>query len=337
MHLHPGPSIPRQLMVCVAASVALSTHTPTLAALCQMRKLSFSLYSTSDSYDTLPIHCTVLTTLIHIREADAIDAADSVDAAAKTMIDMLRKSINGLMSYLYSGETFGSQAMIDLLSNGLFVLNPSRDVSQGDVAGVIQKVIYSRLITTSWANDDSCAPVVIVGDLPAYNPQSSINFIGQWLYQVTVQYDDQQLTVVCVPSVSALASGNAGDATTANPPYGLSDISEDDNKWQVTWQELARSAYDGWKLNDKRLPFSMPKSSDTASGGPDSPTFLPLQQGISTPGFWQVPVCEYKKVADNLTWRGQKGSRKCTDIYPCCDVVCTTVEKANGGTIDICE
>ncbi|KAF3360637.1 hypothetical protein VdG1_01597 [Verticillium dahliae VDG1] len=268
-------------------------------------------------------------------EQGAIDAADSVQKAAELMVKMLKDSIDNLMTFLFSGDPAGSAAMIGLLNNGLFVLNPAKDVSQGQMGTVVKKVIHARLVTNAWAADESCAPVVAVGSFEPFDPQKTTNFLGIWRNDAYLKYDNKDLWVICVPSVKSIG-GKTRESSTAEYPYGLPDIGKADNDWEITWQELARSAYDGWKENGEKLPFGLRKSADTATGGPDSPTFLPLQQGISTPGFWQVPVCSSKLVQDNVTWRGQKGSRKCTDIYPCCQVVCTDHKTANGGIQTVC-
>ncbi|CRK20473.1 hypothetical protein BN1723_000307 [Verticillium longisporum] len=258
------------------------------------------------------------------RDSCAIDAADSVQKAAELMVKMLKDSIDNLMTFLFSGDPAGSAAMIGLLNNGLFVLNPAKD-----------KMIHARLVTNAWAADESCAPVVAVGSFEPFDPQKTTNFLGRWRNDAYLKYDNKDLWVICVPSVKSIG-GKTRESSTAEYPYGLPDIGKADNDWEITWQELARSAYDGWKENGEKLPFGLRKSADTAPGGPDSPTFLPLQQGISTPGFWQVPVCSTKLVQDNVTWRGQKGSRKCTDIYPCCQVVCTDHKTATGGIQTVC-
>ncbi|KAG7108775.1 Mutanase like protein [Verticillium longisporum] len=178
-------------------------------------------------------------------EQCAIDAADSVQKAAELMVKMLKDSIDNLMTFLFSGDPAGSAAMIGLLNNGLFVLNPAKD--------------------------------------------KTTNFLGRWRNDAYLKYDNKDLWVICVPSVKSIG-GKTRESSTAEYPYGLPDIGKADNDWEITWQELARSAYDGWKENGEKLPFGLRKSADTAPGGPDSPTFLPLQQGISTPGFWQVPT-----------------------------------------------
>ncbi|KAM0280390.1 hypothetical protein ACHAQH_004103 [Verticillium albo-atrum] len=268
-------------------------------------------------------------------EQSAIDASDSIEKSAELMIKMLKDSIDNLMSFLYRGDPAGSAAMIGLLNNGMFVLNPATDVSQPQMGSVVKKVIHARLVTNAWAADESCAPVVAVGAFDPFDPQKSPNFLGRWRSDAYLKYDNQDLYVICVPSVKAIGGGTR-ESSVAAYPYGLTDIGKPDNDWEITWQELARSAYDGWKENDEKLPFGIRKSADTATGGPDSPTFLPLQQGISTPGFWQVPVCSAKLVQDNVTWRSQKGSRKCTDIYPCCKVTCTVIKTATGGTQTLC-
>ncbi|CRK37986.1 hypothetical protein BN1708_007593 [Verticillium longisporum] len=197
-------------------------------------------------------------------EQCAIDAADSVQKAAELMVKMLKDSIDNLMTFLFSGDPAGSAAMIGLLNNGL-------------------------LVTNAWAADESCAPVVAVGSFEPFDPQKTTNFLGRWRNDAYLKYDNKDLWVICVPSVKSIG-GKTRESSTAEYPYGLPDIGKADNDWEITWQELARSAYDGWKENGEKLPFGLRKSADTAPGGPDSPTFLPLQQGISTPGFWQVPT-----------------------------------------------
>lgn len=286
-------------------------------------------------------------TLVHSRltfpsESTKVANLEKITDATDLMFEMLRTGINSYMKYIFGGSDFGAKALVTLLSDGLFLVNPSHNISQGDMGAAVSTAITARLIQTCWSFDDHYTPAVLIVDSLAEFLPSSNGVANPWLDSLSFpgtnfQYKDYILFFLNVPkNMDSIGGGTREPSGTFQAVYGKDAIADDDNEWGVTWKEFAMSAFDGWLLNNKQNPYSIPKSTDMELGGPDSPTFFPLQQGAATPGFFNVPVCNASLAKDNWEYFLKHG-KPCEDIYPCCAVKCTTFKTADGGTVQLCE
>lgn len=264
-----------------------------------------------------------------------MDDAKEIEDAAQVLADAAMEAIDGFMKFIYSAGYFGTAALQNLLSGGVFLDDPSAKYSELDFSSMFETCIYSQLIQLAWRLGTNQRPVVIYAKPDVEAPDdldrsaiisgeeaAKVRYPGNYKASNGKEYSLFLFGVGFFQEAAAIE---------LNVLKGHDDIDDEDNQWGVTWRDIVESSFAGFIAAGKKNPY--PLAEPDSFGDADSGNFFAHQEGVKSAGFASLPVCTINLAFENVI----HVSPDYCDEYPCCERTWSAATHACKGLNEWCE
>ncbi|KAJ5959353.1 uncharacterized protein N7479_006503 [Penicillium vulpinum] len=241
---------------------------------------------------------------------DALGTQNSISSALGTYFSGWTGVESEYISALFNGtnDEHSINAIRDLTSSGGMLLLSSR-VDLTGMTAQAAKILYGQLIPAAWSQAPAGLYPRILrkagGCSTSIDPQILEHTNKDALVGGYVCYNNDAFYVVNV-------DGKKGTIPFQALPGG-NQQTLNGNAWGgVTLEDIVVSSYQGFQRNGNKNGYIMPKESKEIDGAGTLGDYV-FQNGIRTPGFFNLPICDDFDTAYNnalyVTTRG--------DYWPC--------------------
>ncbi|KGO46959.1 hypothetical protein PEX1_041720 [Penicillium expansum] len=241
---------------------------------------------------------------------DALSTQNSVSAALGVYFSAWTGLESGYMTSLFGGASDNTSidALKTLASNGSMLLLSSK-VNLSGLTAQAEKILYGQLIPAAWAiSPETTYPRIlrkagacstsIDADVSLYMSESTL--VGGY-----VCYNNDAFYVVSIntsPGMQPFEALPGGNHQTLNG----------DNWGGVILEDIVQSSYQAYQLNGNANGYEMPALSKIIDGSGTEGDVV-FENGIRTPGFFTLPICDdIPTAADTVSAGGAKGK-----YWPC--------------------
>ncbi|KUM57957.1 hypothetical protein ACN42_g9213 [Penicillium freii] len=228
---------------------------------------------------------------------DALGTQNGISSALGTCFSAWNGLESGYITSLFSGakDEVSIDALKTLTANGsMLLLSPKVDLS--GMTSQAEKILYGQLIPAAWAiSPETLYPRIlrkagawstsIDGDVLSYMSKNTL--VGGY-----VCYNNDAFYVVNIntsPGMQSFEALPGGNHQTLNG-----------NDWGgVILEDIVQSSYQAYQLNGNANGYEMSALSkiiDESGTGGD----LVFENGIRTPGFFTLPICDDIQAASNI-------------------------------------
>ncbi|KAK1239333.1 hypothetical protein MKX07_008821 [Trichoderma sp. CBMAI-0711] len=266
-----------------------------------------------------------------------MDDAKKIEDAAQVFADAAQEAIDGFMKFIYSAGYFGTAALQNLLSGGVFLDDPSAKYSELDFSDLFETCIYAQLIQLAWRLGSNQRPVVIYDKPNAKTPDklegvaiisdedaAKVRYPGNYKASNGKEYSLFLFSFSEFPELADIE---------LYPLKGHDDIDDEDNQWGVTWRDIVESSFSGFIAAGKKNPYPMAEPDSFGDAG--SGNFFAHQEGVKSAGFASIPVCTVNLAFENYIHYAFSGG--VCDEYPCCERTWSTETYYCKGLNEWCE
>ncbi|KAJ5164452.1 uncharacterized protein N7500_006282 [Penicillium coprophilum] len=216
---------------------------------------------------------------------DALGTQNGISSALGVYFSAWTGMESGYMSSLFDGANDDSSIspLKTLTSSGSMLLLSSK-VDLTGMTAQAQKILYGQLIPAAWAQGPGTLYPRILRKAGACSTA---------IDQDVLDYMDK----------GALVGG---------PPGGDHQTLNGDAWGGVILEDIVQSSYQAYQLNGNKNGYEMPALSKIVDGA-GTEGDLVFENGIRTPGFFNLPICDdIAAAADVVSWGGTKGK-----YWPC--------------------
>ncbi|KAI5458365.1 hypothetical protein BGZ63DRAFT_456971 [Mariannaea sp. PMI_226] len=249
-------------------------------------------------------------------EPDPADMQNDLNSAMGTFVKSLMNAEVAYVSGLFQGS-FTTLGLLDsLIANGLQgYLQTELDLAS--ITTEAQHIIYTQMIPLAWklapggyypfilVSDNECSSTA-EGNLKGYisddtAAQTHVCYDGKIFYVVTPSW-----------KIDHVFSGQRISDIKINGLPGGSFNELHGGSWAGTvLDDFVISAWDAYKLNGNKNGYQMPDDSKAIDGNGGEGDLI-FQNGVRTPGFTKLPICDINTALTNIQ-KGDSGSQ----YFPC--------------------
>ncbi|KAJ5826170.1 hypothetical protein N7474_003308 [Penicillium riverlandense] len=223
--------------------------------------------------------------------SNALGTENSISDALGTYFSTWTGMEGGYMTSLFSGASDDSSigGLQELVANGSMLLL-SDQVELTGMTAEAEKILYGQLIPAAWAVAPTKPYPRILRN--AGGCSTSVNQdLLKWISESTmvgsyVCYNNDAYYVVSINSESGLPFQTL--------PGGTHSTLDGTAYGGVTLEDIVQSSYQAYQLNNNANGYKMPDLSKAIDGQGTEGDVI-FQNGIRTPGFFNLPIC------DNIT------------------------------------
>ncbi|KAJ5513232.1 hypothetical protein N7463_002784 [Penicillium fimorum] len=243
---------------------------------------------------------------------DALGTQNGISSALGVYFSAWTDMESGYMSSLFNGanDDTSISTLQTLTSSGSMLLLSSK-VDLTGMTAQAQKTLYGQLIPAAWAQGpgDLIPRILRKAGACSTSLDQSIRLLMDTSTQVGgyVCFNNDAFYVVNIdPSASA-------DLQVFKPLPGGNHETLNGEAWGgVILEDIVQSSYQAYQLNGNKNGYEMPALSKIIDGAGTEGDFV-FQNGIRTPGFFNLPICEgVQETADII-----KSGRKSGKYWPC--------------------
>ncbi|CAL5868266.1 uncharacterized protein PFLUO_LOCUS2490 [Penicillium psychrofluorescens] len=242
--------------------------------------------------------------------SNALGTENGISDALGTYFSAWTGMESGYMTSLFSGASDDSSiaALQNLVANGSMLLLSSQ-VELTGMTDQAEKILYGQLIPAAWAEAPSKQyPRILrkAGGCSTSVDQDVLKYMSEsTLVGGYVCYNNDAYYVVNINTSPGMQPFNG-------LPGGTHSTLDGTAYGGVILEDIVQSSYQAYQLNNNANGYKMPALSKVIDGQGTEGDVI-FQNGILTPGFFNLPICDDIATAAQNVQNGSPGG----DYWPC--------------------
>ncbi|KAJ5613080.1 hypothetical protein N7510_006274 [Penicillium lagena] len=242
--------------------------------------------------------------------SNALGTENGISDALGTYFSAWTGMESGYMTSLFSGASDDSSitALQSMVTSGAMLLLSSQVELTGMTAQA-EKILYGQLIPAAWAEAPSKQyPRILrkAGGCSTSVDQDVLKYMSEsTLVGSYVCYNNDAYYVVSINT-------SPGMQPFSGLPGGTHSTLDGTAYGGVILEDIVQSSYQAYQLNNNANGYKMPSLSKVIDGQGTEGDVI-FQNGIRTPGFFNLPICDDIATAAQNVENGAPGG----DYWPC--------------------